>query len=64
MTTITIANEAIDVNIEHLALEEKQITDLTPLHSLTSLKTLFLCHNKIIDITPISALTNLTTLSF
>ena len=51
-------------NLEVLNLSRNQISDLTPLFGLKSLKVLFLYDNKrISDLTPLSKLTNLTDLS-
>jgi len=51
-------------NLEVLDLSRNQISDLSPLSGLTSLKVLFLYDNKrVSDLSPLSKLTNLTNLS-
>ncbi|MCJ7808381.1 MAG: leucine-rich repeat domain-containing protein, partial [Dehalococcoidia bacterium] len=46
--------------LTHLDLVYNQISDISPLSSLTSLTELYLHHNPISDISPLSSLTNLT----
>ena len=47
-------------NLQELFLYDNQITDISPLSSLTNLTYLNISYNKIIDISPLSHLTNLT----
>jgi internalin A len=46
-------------SVEYLYLNNKQISDLSPLSSLINLQVLHLSENQIRDITPLSSLTNL-----
>lgn len=48
--------------ITRIALEDKRISDLSPLIELQSLRGLFLKNNQISDLTPLAALPTLTTL--
>ncbi|MEG4069690.1 leucine-rich repeat domain-containing protein [Microcoleus sp. Pol11C2] len=60
-----IINEAIGIvsSREYLELYGNQISDITPLQSLTNLTELDLDSNQISDITPLQSLTNLTCLN-
>jgi len=49
-------------NYDNLYLINHQITDITPIGKLTTLKKLFLDHNSISDLSPLSGLTQLKTL--
>ncbi|TAF00131.1 MAG: hypothetical protein EAZ79_03595 [Oscillatoriales cyanobacterium] len=56
---INEANRILSSSNE-LILYNNQISDLTPLQSLTNLTSLYLYNNQISDITPLQSLTNLT----
>jgi hypothetical protein len=58
-----ISSGQIPHDIRQLSLSDNQITDLTPLASLSNLESLILCRNKISDLTPLANLTNLYCLS-
>ena len=63
VTSITIAGKTVPVDVTWLDLSDKDISDIAPLESLTSLTTLLLGDNLISDLTPLKSLTNLTGLS-
>ena len=58
-----IASGEIPLNTTDLNLNKNNISDITPLQSLTGLKYLTLNENQISDITPLQSLTKLDTLS-
>ncbi|MCL1916797.1 MAG: protein kinase [Peptococcaceae bacterium] len=54
-----VKNREIPENVTDLNLIQNKISDITPLQSLTGLKTLALNNNKISNLTPLKSLTNL-----
>lgn len=51
-----------ELELGYVNYEGNNVTDITPLSSLTNLKTLYLCNNDISDLKPLENLANLTTL--
>ena len=50
------------MNLKDLALQDNQITDISPLVALTSLRELNVNNNSIVDLSPLTELTNIEVL--
>ena len=50
------------IDLQHLALSDTEISDVSPLSGLVNLETLILNQNRIVDVSPLASLRNLTNL--